>query len=182
MGKMIELVAGDGFRLSAYRADPDGARARWLGDRAGDIRRQQSYQEGLRRLCGRRLSCRCAGVVRPLRKRRRYRLHRRRHCARPSIEGEGVDRLCAARCRRSPRRSSHRRQGRRPRLLLGRLRQLDDSIALGGFFVRGGRTTAEACSRRWANARNVRYWRISASVIRCFPSMACASSPPRIRP
>ncbi len=181
MGKMIELVAGDGFRLSAYRADPDGA------PRGGLVITQEIFgvNSHIRKVCDGYAADGYRVVAPALFDRSEKGVdigytaediaRGRQLKAKASIDAALLD-VAAARDEAA----SAGKVGVLGFCWGGYVSWMTAS-RVAEFFVRGCVPTAEACSRRWANARNVRYWRISASVIRCFRSMACASSPPRIR-
>ena len=136
MGHTTNLTAADGFVLSAYRADPAGT------PRGGLVVAQEIFgvNSHIRSVCdgfaadGYRDR---AGAVRPLRARRRHRLHAGRHRQGPRAEGARADRRGLARHRGRARRAGERRQGRRRRLLLGRLHRVDGGGTAVRLRVRG---------------------------------------------
>ena len=173
MGDWVDLTAADGFRLAGVSRRSGGHAARRAGRRAGDLRRQQPHPQRVRRLRRRRLCRHRAGALRPLRARRRYRLHAAGHRARPRIEGAGQQRrgamLDIAAAAGVGRRCG---QGRRDRLLLGRIPRMDGGGAPAGIRVRGFVLRRRHDRRHRGSSRNARSWRTSASATPAFPSTA----------
>ena len=138
MGKMIELVAGDGFRLSAYRADPDGA------PRGGLVVTQEIFgvNSHIRSVCDGYAADGYRVIAPALFDRSEKGVdigYTAEDIARGRrIEGEGVDRRCAA--RRRPRPAT--KQPARGKVGVvgycwGGLITWMTACARGGFFVRG---------------------------------------------
>ena len=125
MGRMIELTAADGFVLSAYRADPAG-KARGALVVAQEIFGVNSH---IRSVCDGFAADGYLAIAPALFDRVERGVdigYTPDDIARGrALKGKAQDRRCALGCRCGTRCGRERRQGRRRRLLLGRLRRVD---------------------------------------------------------
>ena len=156
MGRMIELTAADGFVLSAYRADPAGP------PRGGLVVAQEIFgvNSHIRSVCDGFAADGYVAIAPALFDRYERGVdigYTPEDIARGrELKGQGADRRGAARCRRGARRAGGRRQGRRDRLLLGRLRRVDGGVAAAGLRVRGAVLWRRDARRDRASGRSAR--------------------------
>ena len=132
------------------------ARRRARSSCAGDLRGQRPHPAGRRRFCGGRLPGDRAGAVRPHPARHRARLRRERDPGRHRAKGQSSTENALADIAAAAGLCQGGRQGRRDRLLLGRLSRLGLGDAPSRLRRRGRPTTAAASARSRRSSRDAR--------------------------